>query len=167
MTADDKYSLLNKGNLLQYFQTQFSKNPNIFPRPFLSFSKSILNFEHIQGKRWPSYLMYFWTYGLRKTCLDKCLKDPLSEDPSITNMVNGSKHCSNLNDNTFTIFINHCHCNSGWKSLSEWYAKSEDSLLTLWLPMTSILFLTELIYYNIFRCNYLRSERYFLNLFFS
>ena len=31
--------------------------------------------------------------------------------------------------------------------------------------MTSILFLTEAIYCNIFRCNYLRNEKYFLTFF--
>ena len=36
--------------------------------------------------------MYFSTYGLRKTWLDKCPKSPLSEDPSTINMVNGLKH---------------------------------------------------------------------------
>ena len=31
--------------------------------------------------------MYFRSYGLRKTWLDKCLKSPLSEDPSTSNML--------------------------------------------------------------------------------
>ena len=31
--------------------------------------------------------------------------------------------------------------------------------------MTSILFLTEAVYCNIFRCNYLRNEKLFLNFF--
>ena len=30
--------------------------------------------------------MYFSTYGLRKTWLDKCLKSPVSEDPLTSNM---------------------------------------------------------------------------------
>ena len=30
--------------------------------------------------------MYFQKYGLRKTWLDRCLKNPISEDPSTTNM---------------------------------------------------------------------------------
>ena len=30
--------------------------------------------------------MYFWTYGIGKTWLDKCLKNPVSEDNSTTNM---------------------------------------------------------------------------------
>ena len=33
-------------------------------------------------------LLYFWTYGLRKTWLDKCLKTPVWKDPSINNRVN-------------------------------------------------------------------------------
>ena len=37
--------------------------------------------------------------------------------------------------------------------------------MTHWQPMTSILFLTEAIYCNIFRWIYLRKEKHFLNLF--
>ena len=51
--------------------------------------------------------MYFPNYQLRKTWLDQCLKSPISEDPSTDNMVIGPKHCCNLNDSTFTIFIDH------------------------------------------------------------
>ena len=31
-----------------------------------------------------------------KTCLDKCLKSPISENPSTSNMINAYKHCPNL-----------------------------------------------------------------------
>ena len=51
--------------------------------------------------------MYFRNYGLPKTWLDQCLKSPISEDPTKSNMVNAPKHCSNLRDTSFTIFINH------------------------------------------------------------
>ena len=44
-------------------------------------------------------------YGLGKPSLVKCLKSPVFEDPSKSNMVNGSKHCSDLNHNTFSIYI--------------------------------------------------------------
>ena len=37
--------------------------------------------------------MYFWNYGLEKTWLDKCLENPVLEDPSRNNIVNGPKHC--------------------------------------------------------------------------
>ena len=68
--------------------------------------------------------MYFWTYGLRKTWLDKCLKSLVSEDSSTKNMVNGPNHCWNMNDSIFTIFIDPFEGNSGWKGLSEGYEKS-------------------------------------------
>ena len=68
--------------------------------------------------------MYFWTYGLRKTGLDKCLKSPVLEDPSRSSMANGRKYHWNLNDSIFTIFIDSSASNSVWKCLSEWYAKS-------------------------------------------
>ena len=42
--------------------------------------------------------MYFRNYGLPKTWLDQCLKSPVSEDPTKSNMVNAAKHCSNLKD---------------------------------------------------------------------
>ena len=37
--------------------------------------------------------MYLGSYALRKQWLDKCLKSPVSEDPSKKNRINGSKHC--------------------------------------------------------------------------
>ena len=52
--------------------------------------------------------MYFWAEGLRKTWLDKCLKSLDSEDPSTCSMGNGLKHCWNLNQSTFAIFIDLC-----------------------------------------------------------
>ena len=51
--------------------------------------------------------MYFRNYGLRKNWLDKGLKAPVSDDPSISNMPNGPKHVCNMDDGTFTIFIDH------------------------------------------------------------
>ena len=94
--------------------------------------------------------MYFWTYGLKKTWLDKCLKSRVSEDLWASNMVNWPKHCLNLNDSTFTIFIYNCERNPVGASLSELYAKSTDCFLSHWLRITSILFLIEAIYNNIF-----------------
>ena len=49
--------------------------------------------------------MYFWTYGLRKTWLDICVKSSVLDDVLTSNIVNGPKRCWNLNDSTFTIFI--------------------------------------------------------------
>ena len=51
--------------------------------------------------------MYFRNYGLGKIWLGNCVKSPISDSPSRSNKINGRKHCSNLNNNTFTIFIDH------------------------------------------------------------
>ena len=47
--------------------------------------------------------MYFRKHGLRKTGLDNCIKSPVSEDSSTSNMVNEPKLCGNLNSSTSTI----------------------------------------------------------------
>ena len=107
-------------------------------------------------------MIYFWTYGIQKAWLDKCLESPVSEEPSINNMVNGPKPCWNLSERNFAIFIDPCEGNSVWKCLPGFYAKSSDFLLTHWLPITTILLLTEAIFCDIFRCNYLRNEKVFL-----
>ena len=74
--------------------------------------------------------MYFRNYGLPKTWLDQCLKSPVSEDPSKSNMVNAPKHCSNWKEDSFTIFINHWEGNFLTKILSYKYAKSRNCFLT-------------------------------------
>ena len=50
MTADDKYSLLNRDNLTQPIPTQLSSKQNAFAQFFLPFWKSTLNFEHLHKK---------------------------------------------------------------------------------------------------------------------
>ena len=56
MTADDKYSLLNRHNLMQPIRTPLSQNYKAFSQFFLAFSKSTLNFEHFQKKDDPRSL---------------------------------------------------------------------------------------------------------------
>ena len=62
--------------------------------------------------------MYFSNYGLRKTCLDKCLKTPISENPSTNDMVSGPKHSLNQNGSTFARFGDPCKDNLIGKSVS-------------------------------------------------
>ena len=50
MTADDKYSLLNRHNLTQTIPTQLSQEQKAFFQFFLAFSKCTLNFEHFKKK---------------------------------------------------------------------------------------------------------------------
>ena len=84
LTADDNYFLLKRGNLLQHFQMQLSKKQKIFSQFFFIFEIHIWFWTF--SKKRPSYLMYFLTYGLRKTQLDKSLKSPVWEDPWTSNM---------------------------------------------------------------------------------
>ena len=52
--------------------------------------------------------MYFLKDRLPKTWLDEWLKSRVSEYPKTDNKENASKHCSNLNDTTFTILFIYC-----------------------------------------------------------
>ena len=88
---------------------------------FFSFSQFRLNFERFQQKDDLDSWCYFWTYGLPEMRLDNCVKSPVSEDPLTSNTANGPKHCWNLKNSTFTVFIHPCEDSSGWKSFSEWY----------------------------------------------
>ena len=59
LSADGKYSLLNRDNLTQPIQMQVSRKQKTFSEFFAAFLKSSLNFEHFQKKGWLSYLRYF------------------------------------------------------------------------------------------------------------
>ena len=50
MTADGKYSLLNRDNLTQPIPTLLSQKQKAFFQFFLAYSKSTVNFEHFQKK---------------------------------------------------------------------------------------------------------------------
>ena len=117
-TANGKYSLLNRDNLMQPIHMQLYQKQKTFSEVFFSIFKIYTKFGTFLKKRWTSLLMYFRNYELRKTWLDNYLKSPLSQDPSTSNMVNRTKHCSNLNDRNFTIFFDNCESNWVWKGFS-------------------------------------------------
>ena len=50
LTADNKYSLLNRDNLKEPIHTQLSQKPKTFWQSFFEFSKSALNFKHLLKK---------------------------------------------------------------------------------------------------------------------
>ena len=54
LSADGKYSLLNRDNLTQPIQMQLSRKQKTFSQFFPTFLKSSLKFEHFQKKRWLS-----------------------------------------------------------------------------------------------------------------
>ena len=61
--------------------------------------------------------MYFGNYRLPKRWLGQCLKSPVSEYPSKSNMANAPKYCAHLKDSPFTTIINHWEANCPTKSL--------------------------------------------------
>ena len=124
------------------YQLRYSnlRNKKLFLNFFLHFwnLNQILN---ILKKKVTLIDFVFSTLRTPKTWLDKCLKSPISENSSKSNMVNEPKHSWKLDHSTFTIFVHPCQGSWVRESLSYWHAKSCDCLLTHWLPMTSILFL--------------------------
>ena len=50
LTADDKYSLLNRDSLTQQIRTQLSQKQKSFSEFFLAFSKFTLNFEDFEKR---------------------------------------------------------------------------------------------------------------------
>ena len=50
LSVDNKYSLLNRGNLLQHFQMQLSQKWKTFSQFFFPFSEFPFNFEHFPKK---------------------------------------------------------------------------------------------------------------------
>ena len=56
LTADDKYFLLNRDNLTAPSRMQLSQKIRVFPKFFLTFSKSILDFEDFEKRDHPHRL---------------------------------------------------------------------------------------------------------------
>ena len=50
LSADDKYSLLNRDNLTKPIRTQLSQKQKPFYQLLLAFSKCALNLEHFQKR---------------------------------------------------------------------------------------------------------------------
>ena len=59
LTADDKYSLLKRGNLHQHFKTELSQKQKTFSQFFFGFSKFRFNFEHFQKNMTPIADVFF------------------------------------------------------------------------------------------------------------
>ena len=90
---------------------------NNFADVFAGFLKSRLNFEHFEKKDEPHT---FCISGITDSeyAANKCLRSPVLEQPSTSNMVNGIKQCSSLRQRTFIIFIDNCETNLVGESLS-------------------------------------------------
>ena len=158
MTADDKYSLCNIWNLQLVIQMQLSKNLKpffrIFP-PFLKFASNLKHFEK-KDESHPSS-MYFQSYRLWNTCLDKCLNTPVSKYPSTVNMSKRPKHLWKLHDRGFIIFCDYSEGSWLGKCLCYWCFNRWESFFKPLLLMTSILCAIVRVCRNKFKWNYLKT----------
>ena len=66
LTADDRYSLLNRDNLRQPTQMQLLEKQKIFSQFVAAFLKARLNFEHFQ-KKMTLIAHVFWKLWTPKT----------------------------------------------------------------------------------------------------
>ena len=71
---------------------ELSQKQRKFSQYFTAFLKSTLNFEYL-NKKMTVIDFVFLILRTPKTWLDKCLKIPVLEDPSTSNLVNVSEHC--------------------------------------------------------------------------
>ena len=108
LTTNEKYSLLNRNNLRQQIQVQFSKKEKTFSEFISEFLKCRLNFERFRTK------MTFVADVFPKLRTPKNIVNQISKK---SQHVTGTKNCWNLNNPTFTIFIDHCKGNSVGKKV--------------------------------------------------
>ena len=139
-----RWLLMKSDNLTIRIQMQFYQKQKTFSLFLLLFWILAEVFD-VLNKKITLIDFVFSKLHSSKRWSDKCVKSLVSEDAWRSSMVNVRKHCLNLHQITFIIFIDNCQVNWIGKSRSYWHAKSWDCLLTHYLPKKSILFLTETI----------------------
>ena len=95
LNAGRKYSLLNRGNLKKPIRMQLSQKQKLISEFAFAFLTPKLNFKDFQIKMTMIAEAFpkLWT---PKNVVKKCLKSPVSEDPSTSNMVRVTRQCWNL-----------------------------------------------------------------------
>ena len=107
LAVDEMYRVLNRDNLTTPIQMQLSQKQKTFSQFFPALLESSLIFVCFE-KKMTLAAFVFPKLRTLKTWLDKCLKSPVSENLSRSNMVNTAKHCWNLYHGTFITFIDYC-----------------------------------------------------------
>ena len=97
LTANDKLSLLNGDNSCNEFRCSFLKNKKLFLNFYLNFSNILWIFNIFRK----NITLIADVFPILRTLKNS----PISEDPSKSNIVNGTKRCWNLNDSSFAMFI--------------------------------------------------------------
>ena len=95
---------------------QLCQKHKAFSRFFTAFLKSRLYFQYFDKKDDAHRLCNF-EITHSESVVRKFVKDPVSENPSTSKMLNVPNHCWNLHHSTFIIFIDHCQVNWVGKSL--------------------------------------------------
>ena len=107
LAADEEYPVVNRNNLKLPIEMQLSKKQKSFSQFLPTFLKFRLDFKHFE-KKMTLIAFVFLKVRTPKTWLDKCLKSPVSEDTSTSNMTDVPKHYWNLHHTIFIIFIDPC-----------------------------------------------------------
>ena len=117
-------------------------------------------------KGWVSLPKYFGNYCFLKRLLLKRLESLASEHHSVINVLTGSEHRWKFQGTTTSLFPHEFPVNWVGKRLLYSDHKSEDCLLTHWLPKTSIPAAISRIFCNNFKRFYLKNRRLFLDFLF-
>ena len=108
-------------------------------------------------------MRYYWLW---KTRLLQCLRGPVWEHPSVINVLTGPKHCWNLHESTFFPFYgsiwNKLSCKMSLLLRSEILGLFVITLLTHWLPVTSVLIIRGRTLWKQFKCIYLKRRFFFI-----
>ena len=144
LTANENYLVLRRNNLKIPIHMQLSQKLKTFSQFFSAFLKSRLNFKYFESND-DRHRFCISEITDSENVLISILKSLVSEALSRSNFVNVNKHYWNLHHSRFIILIGHWKQNCVRKSPSYWHTKSWDLLLTHWLPMKCMLFLTETI----------------------
>ena len=109
---------------------QLSEKPKACSQFVIDFLESTLNFEHFEKNMSLIAQKYFWSYWLRKTCLLKCIKGLVSENPLAVNVLTSPKNCWNLQKSTFNLLSHHFEPAWVRKSHFQWDPGFQNCLLT-------------------------------------
>ena len=85
------------------FERNYLKNKKVFVVFFFYF-QNLYEILKIFKLKMTLIADFFRHNALRKTWLDLCPKSPISKDPLTGNMVNGFKHCWDVNNRNLAIF---------------------------------------------------------------
>ena len=97
-------------NFPQQLQTPISQKQKIFSGFFIAYLECASNLEHFEQKdEHPSLVIS--EIILRQSWLLKRLKGLASEHHSVSNVLTGSRHCSNQHDTTIIVFFHEFEVN--------------------------------------------------------